>query len=116
MADSTSSAMLGQAQGLNKNVSDLVSIMRSAFSPMNVHQGQFICSAAATTTVADTNVKATSFITLAPQNAAGASLMAGSHSLYVSAKAAGTSFTAATADGGAAAGSEIVSYLIINAG
>lgn len=114
--DSNSSSMLGQAQGVTKNLAELVNVMRSAFSPMNVHQGQFTCAAAATTTVSDANVKAGSFIALMPTNAAAATLMAGSHSLYISVRNEGASFVVSTADAGSAAGSEIISYIVVNAG
>jgi hypothetical protein len=107
--------MLGQAQGLNKNLSDLTSIMRSSFSSMTTHQGTFTSAVAATTVVTDANVKATSFIALTPLDATAAALMAGAHSLYISARTAGTSFTVATADAGSATAGSF-QYLIVNAG
>lgn len=116
MADPSTTAMLGQAAGHNRNFAELISVMRSSFSAMNVHQGQFTCGAAATTTVADTNVKATSFIALTPLNAAAGTLQAGATHLYVSARTAGASFAVTTASAGAAAGTENFQYLVINAG
>jgi hypothetical protein len=114
--DATSSAILGQMQGANANLAQLVEAMRSSFSAMTASQGTFTCAAAATTTVTDAKVKATSFIALMPLNAPAATLMAGSHSLYISARTAGASFTVATADAGSAAGTEAFGYLIANVG
>lgn len=74
--------------------------------------GSFTLSAAATTVVADTSVTANAFIMFTPTNAAAGSLMAGSKSLYLSTRSAGTSFTVATADGTSAGGTETFSYMI----
>ncbi len=76
--------------------------------------GNFTLGAAASTVVAQTLVTASSLIFLQPTNAAAATLMAGSSSLYISAKSAGVSFTVATADAGSAAGTETFSYLLVN--
>lgn len=72
----------------------------------------FQLGAAATTVVADTEVHANCHIDIMPTNAAAATLMSGSKSLYVSARNAGTSFTVATADGTAAGGTENFTYRI----
>lgn len=109
----SSDAMLGQAAGVNKNLSEIASILRSAF-PMSAAQGTFTCAAATSTTVADTNVKATSFISITPTNQAAATLMAGANALYLSARTAGVSF--AVAGTGAAGGTETFQYLIVNVG
>lgn len=74
--------------------------------------GTFTLAAAATTAVPDTAVTANSKVFLTPTNAGAASLMAGSKSLYHSANAAGVSFTVATADATAAAGTETFQYLL----
>lgn len=64
------------------------------------------------TVVSNTSVTTMSHITLIPTNAAAATLMSGSKSLYISARTAGTSFTVTTADGTAAAGTETFTYMI----
>jgi len=74
--------------------------------------GSFTMAAAATTTVSQAGVQANSSIVLSPTNAAAATLVGGAHSPYVSAISPGVSFTVATADGGAAAGTETFQYLI----
>jgi hypothetical protein len=76
--------------------------------------GTFTLSAAATTTVPNTSVTSTSIISLTPMNAAAAALMAGANSLYVSARTSGASFAVSTAGGGAAAGTEIFNYMLVN--
>jgi hypothetical protein len=76
--------------------------------------GTFTCGAAATTTVNDTSVLATSEILLMPTNAAAATLMGAATSLYVSARTAATSFAVTTANAAAAAGTETFEYTIIN--
>ncbi len=69
-------------------------------------------AAAATTTVNDTNVTATSMIVLVPTNAAAATLVGGANSPYVSSRSAGASFVISTASGVAAAGTETFTYTI----
>lgn len=75
--------------------------------------GTVALGAAATTVVANTSATASSVVVLTPTNAAAATLMAGAKSLYVSARSAGVSFTLATADGNAAAGTETFAYALI---
>jgi hypothetical protein len=75
--------------------------------------GSFTMGAASSHVVADIDVAADSIIALFPTNASGATLQAGAHSLYISAKSAGVSFTVATADAAAAAGTETFGYIII---
>lgn len=74
--------------------------------------GSFTLTAASTTVVQNTAVQSTSQISWTPTNAAAATLMSGSKSLYRSAVSGGTSFTLATADGTAAVGTETFSYMI----
>jgi hypothetical protein len=74
--------------------------------------GSFTLAAAATTVVANTNVNGASKIILMPTNAAAATLMSSSKALYVSARTFKTSFTVATADGVAAAGTETFEYWV----
>lgn len=109
-------AMLGQAQGLNKNFAKLNEIIQAAFSPMSVHTGTFTLAAAATTTVSDSTVKATSIILFMPVTAAAGTVMGSAKSLYVSARTAGTSFVVATADGSSPSGTCTFAYLIVNTG
>ena len=75
--------------------------------------GTFTMAAAATKVVSDANIVASSLVQLFPTNAAAATLMSGTKSLYVSAIVAGTSFTVATADANAAAGTETFAYRVI---
>lgn len=109
----SSDAMIGQASGVNRNLAEISSILRSAF-PMSATQGTFTCAAATSTTVANANVKATSFILITPTNQAAATLMSGANALYLSARTAGVSF--AFAGTGAAIGTETFQYLIVNVG
>lgn len=97
-----------QLQGIAQQLSALVAAFSGRFS-----FGTFTLSAAATTVVPDTSVKSNSYIDWDPTNAAAATLMAGSKSLYRSTVSAGTSFTLATADGTAAVGTETFAYTII---
>lgn len=81
--------------------------------PATQIKGSFTLDAAITTTVNNTSVASTSVILLSPKNAAAATLMGGVKSLYISAKTPGTSFQVATANGAAAAGTEIFDYLLV---
>jgi len=74
--------------------------------------GTFTCGAAATTVVTETEVTASSIITIQPTNVAAAQLMAGADSLYVTARVGGTSFSVSTAGGGNAAGTETFDYAV----
>lgn len=73
----------------------------------------FTMAAAATKTVSDKRVTASSCILLYPTNAAGGTLEGAATHLYISSRSAGVSFTVATANGVAAAGTETFSYAII---
>ena len=115
MTDSSSGSMIGQAMGVNRNLAEIASILRSAF-PLTAVQGTFTCSAAASTVVTDASVKATSVIVITPTNAAAGTLQGAATCLYLSARTADTSFTVTTASGGAAAGTETFQYLIVNVG
>lgn len=106
---------INQLRGINLNLDRLITRFETAF-PMGAVQGTFTCAAAATTTVADTNVKATSIILITPTNAAAGTLQGAATHLYVSARTADTSFAVTTASGGAAAGTETFMYLIVNLG
>lgn len=77
-------------------------------------RGTFTMDAAATKTIADTDVRANSVIVLMPTNLAAGTLMGSVKSLAVTTRTAGTSFVVSTADGLAAAGTETFEYLILN--
>lgn len=76
--------------------------------------GSFTFAAAATVVVPEPLVTANSFIFLQATNADAGTLVGSNESPYISAKAAGVSFTVATAAGTAAAGTEEFSYLLVN--
>lgn len=78
--------------------------------------GAFTMGAVASQVVPAPAVVAGSRVWLSPTNAAAATLMAGTKSLYHNAGAnvAGASFTVATADATNAAGGEQFAYIIIN--
>jgi hypothetical protein len=107
--------MLAQANGLNANLGKLISVMQTRFA-LAAFTGSATLGAAVTTVVADTNVKAASVILLEATNASAATMQATAKNPYVSVKTAGTSFTIATADGTAATGGQIFSYVILNVG
>jgi hypothetical protein len=115
MADNpgSSSQMLAQAIGVNSNLASLNATMRSLF-PLNAFRGNFTMTAAASKVVTDANCKAISLVFLQAANAAAGTLQGSSKHLYPT-SAAG-SFTVTTASGAAAAGTEILNYLIINIG
>jgi hypothetical protein len=112
MADT---ALIGQAAGVNKNLAELVGVIRTAF-PLHSSTGTLTWAVAATKVVTDTSIKSGSIVLLMPTNAAAAAMVAGVHSPYVSARTAGTSFTLTTADGNAAAGTETFEYIAISIG
>lgn len=76
--------------------------------------GSFTLTAAATTVVTQTAIKANSIVILTATNASAGTLMGSAKSLYISALAAGASFTVATASGVAAAGTETFNYAVVN--
>lgn len=69
--------------------------------------------AAATTTVNNAGVQATTQVLLIPTNAAAATLIGSNECPYVSSISVGTSFTLSTAAGTAAAGTETFFYILI---
>ena len=100
--NATSTAALGQLQGLNQNFAALVAAFKNAFVG-NVG-GSFTMPASATYTVTNTSVTASSRIFLTPVNAAAGTLQGSAKCLYVT--AANGNFVVATASGVAAAGTE----------
>jgi len=77
-----------------------------------ITQGSFTMAAAATTVVLQPAVKANSNISLTAKNAAAGTLVGSAKSPYVSAISPGVSFTVATANAAAAAGTELFDYQI----
>ena len=105
--------MLGQAIGMNKNLSALTSVLRSLF-PLSAFKGTFTMAAAATKTVTDANCKASSVVILQAANAAAGTLEGSSAHLYPA--ASNGSFLVSTSSGGNATGTEVFNYLLINVG
>jgi hypothetical protein len=103
--------MLGQAQGINANLAKLIQVMSDAFVG-SASTGTFTMAAAASKSVTDTNVKATSYVIPFALNAAAGTLQGSAKALYTT--AADGSFTAATASGASAAGTEAFGYLVLN--
>jgi hypothetical protein len=106
--------MLGQAKGVNENLGALVQAFATAF-PLHSNTGSFTMAAANVKAVADSAIRGGSIIYLMPTNAAAAALMAGANSLYC-VRATGVGFTATTAGGGSAAGTETFDYLAVTIG
>lgn len=75
-------------------------------------KGTFTLDVAATTTILNANIDSTSQILIMPTNVAAAALMAGSKSLYLSARNLEEGFVMATANGTNPAGTETFSYEI----
>lgn len=97
-------------QAANQLMGKLVGIFSTLF-PRST--GTFTMSATASKVITDANVTTSSFIPPpTPTNAAAATLMGSTKSLYVT-LAAG-SFTVTTASGVAAAGTETFSYAVFN--
>lgn len=76
--------------------------------------GSFTMAAAATTTVANTDVQSGAIIQLVPSNAAAATLQGSTKYVYPSVVNGGTGFVVATASGGNAVGTETFSYIVWN--
>lgn len=102
-----------QVAAFNTQLTALIAAITAVF-PAKIFTGSFTLGAAATTVVNDGNVLTTSVIIPFATNASAATLMGSNKSLYISAKAVGVSFTVATASAAAAAGTETLSYVLIN--
>ena len=111
MADAQSTQMLSLVQNAVSNLGAIQRALVNAFVG-NASVGNFTMASAATKTVTDGNVKAASLVIPFALNAAAATLMGSAKALYTTAGAG--SFTAATASGGAAAGTEQFGYLVLN--
>ena len=113
MTDSNSSAMLGQAKGVNANLASLISVLRGLF-PLSAFSGSFTMASTETKTITDANCKANSLIVLQASNSSAGALEGSANHLYP--VAANGSFTVTTASAGNAAGTENYVYLIVNVG
>lgn len=89
----------------------LVQLLTNLFPRVS---GSFTLAAAATTTVANTDIVGGSIVLLTPTNAAAATLQGSAKALYISAINAGTGFVVSTASGANAAGTETFSYVAWN--
>lgn len=107
--------MLAQVAGHNANMASLTKVFSTRFA-LSSFTGTFNMTATATITIPDTNVKSNSVIFFVPTNGAGAQLQGSAKQLYVSTRAPGTNFVAATGNAVAAAGTETFSYVILNVG
>lgn len=120
--DGTTGGVFLNSQGTSSSgdvVTALAGIQRLLSSLVKVFQGSYVTgtftlAGAATTTVTQPGVKSSASISLTPTNAAAATLMGSVKALYVSAITPGASFTVATANAVASAGTETFSYLIKN--
>jgi hypothetical protein len=108
-------SMSGHAQGINNNLSRIITVLENRF-PLAAFSGTMTWTAANAATVTNANVKADSIIILMATNATAGTLEAGAKKPYVSARNAGVSFVLTTADGNTAAGSETYAYFILNVG
>ncbi len=111
--DAETTALEAQTTAVVAQLAALVAAVLAVF-PTAVFTGSFTLGAAATTTVNNGHVTASSIIIPFPTNAAAGTLMGSAKSLYISARVVGVSFTVATASAGAAAGTETFSYIIVN--
>ena len=105
--------MLAAANNIVKNLGSIYTALSNAFVGQ-ASVNKFTMAAAATKTVTDGNVTATSYVVLFPLNAAAGTLIGSAKCPYTAAAAAGGSFTVSTASGGNAAGTEIFGYLVLN--
>ena len=101
-----------EAQISNRMLTQINETLRGLFPRVT---GSFTCANAATTTVTQPAVEATSIILLMPKNAAAGTLQGSAKHLYISARTAGASFTVATASAASAAGTETFDYILFSA-
>lgn len=95
-------------QGIIRQLSAWVAAFQNRTS-----YGSVTLAAAATTVVSNGFTGGNSLVILTPTNAAAATLMGSAAAPYVSVLSPGVSFTIATADGSAAAGTESFNYQLI---
>lgn len=119
MADSNYGSSIDRiaANGLllNQQLGQLINTLTTIL-PFSGSSGTVTLAAAASTTVSNSSVKASSRIDLTAANAAAGTLVGSAKSPYAASAdfVVGTSFTIKTASGGAAAGTEVFYYTIIN--
>lgn len=99
--------IVSKQQTGNQTLSQLLALFTNIF-PRSI--GVFTMAAASSKVITDNKVTTTSFVSLTPTNAAAATLMAGTASLYVT--LGNGSFTVATASGASAVGSETFGYSV----
>jgi hypothetical protein len=101
-------------QNFSAQLQALTAAIKSVFPRVqSINLGTFTMPAAATVTVSDATVTSSSWVFLAPTNASGAQLMGSAKNLYLSGRVAATSFSMATGNAAAAAGTETFTYLIV---
>lgn len=103
--------VLTKLQGISSGLSNIYAALKALLPRVT---GSFTFPAAATTTITEPAITATSIVQLIPTNASAATLVGSAKSPYVSARVAGTSFTVATASAAAAAGTETFTYILTN--
>lgn len=111
MADQSQAQMLSLIQNAVTNLGGIQKALAQAFIG-SATVGVFTMAAAATKTVTDGNVKASGYVIPFALNAAAGTLQGSAKALYTT--AANGSFTASTASGGNAAGTEQFGYLVLN--
>lgn len=76
--------------------------------------GSFTCGGTATTTVTQPGIKANSFVSWVPTNAAASAIEGSAKKLFLATLTPGASFAAVTGNAGTTAGTETFSYVVIN--
>ena len=115
MADEQLSPVIGQiVQALAAGNQNMSALIQAVGNLSRFSIGTIAWTAAASVTVADVNVTATSYIGFSPTSASAGTLIAGATSPYVSALTVGMSLTLTTSNAGATAGTETFVYILIN--
>lgn len=95
----------------NANALTLIAAIQSIFPRI---AGSFTLAAAATTTVTQPGITATSVVLPIATNAAAATLSGSVKALYIKTLTPGASFTVETANAASAVGTETFSYVVVN--
>lgn len=103
--------IINQLSNSNANMVALTAALQAAF-PQVI--GSFTLAASASTTVAQTGIKANGFPIWIPTNASAAELEGSVKKLYLASINPGVGFTLTTGSGTAAAGTETMSYILVN--
>lgn len=106
--------LLDDLQGSILSYARITNLVVGSTTLTNLKTSTFTCANNKDTVVSDTSVTSTSFIQVMPTNAAGITLEKSAARLVITARSAGVSFTASTADDSAAAGTETFRYWIVN--